>query len=72
MVLDGHDKQRTAAPLRLALTKKEAAQALGCSVDSLERHVMHELKIVRRGSLRLIPVRELEDFLSRNAERVFE
>lgn len=71
-MLDRHEKQRAAAPLRLALTKREAAEAIGVSVDSFERHVQHELKIVRRGSLRLIPVRELEAFLERNAERVFE
>jgi excisionase family DNA binding protein len=67
--LNRHDKQRTAAPLRLALTKREAAEALGCSVDSLERHILHELRIVRRGALRLIPVTELQAFLERNAER---
>lgn len=69
-------KQGTASnrkePLRLALTKREAAEALGCSIDSLERHVMHELRIVRRGSLRLIPIREIEAFLERNAERVLD
>ena len=41
---------------RLALTKAEAAYALGVSVDFFEQHVMHELRIVRRGRRRLIPV----------------
>ena len=34
---------------RLALSKCEAADALGVSVDFLEEHVMPELRIVRRG-----------------------
>ena len=52
---------------RLALSKREAARALGVSVDFLEHHVLHELRIVRRGRRRLIPVRELERWLDDNA-----
>jgi len=52
---------------RLALSKSEAARALGVSVDFFEDHVMHELRIVRRGRRRLIPVRELERWLDANA-----
>jgi hypothetical protein len=37
---------------RLALSKCEAADALGVSVDFLEEHVMHELRVVRRGRRR--------------------
>lgn len=54
---------------KLALTKAEAADALGCSVDHLERHVMPDLRIVRSGRLRLIPIRELERWIERNAAR---
>jgi len=64
--------QRATPPLlasRLALTKSEAATALGMSIDSLERYVLPHLKIVRRGSLRLIPVKELESYIERNLER---
>ena len=57
---------------RLALSKAEAAVALGVSVDFLEEHVMHELRIVRRGRRRLIPVRELERWLDENAARTLE
>lgn len=52
---------------RLALTKPEAAHALGVSVDTLERHVLAELRVVRRGRLVLIPVREIERWLDRSA-----
>lgn len=57
---------------RLALSKAEAAAALGVSVDYLEEHVMAELRIVRRGRRRLIPIRELENWLDRSASRVME
>jgi excisionase family DNA binding protein len=59
----------TPAPLRLALSKAEAAEALGVSVDFLDAHVMDELRIVRRGRRRLIPVCELERWLTDNAAR---
>jgi excisionase family DNA binding protein len=58
------------AVMRLALSKAEAADALGVSVDFLENHVMDDLRIVRRGRRRLIPVRELERWLTENAARV--
>lgn len=54
---------------RLALSKAEAAAALGVSVDFFEEHVMHELRIVRRGHRRLIPVDELRRWLDRSAAR---
>lgn len=54
---------------RLALTKREAAEALGMSEDSFDRHVRPELRMVRRGALRLVPVRELDRWLEQNAER---
>jgi excisionase family DNA binding protein len=57
---------------RLALSKCEAADALGVSVDFLEEHVMHELRVVRRGRRRLIPVAELERWLEANASFAIE
>jgi len=54
---------------RLALSKAEAAEALGVSVDFLEEHVLHELRVVRRGRRRLIPVAELSEWLDANAHR---
>lgn len=54
---------------RVCLTRAEAAAALGMSLDSFERHVQPELRIVRRGSLRLIPIAELERWADDAAER---
>ena len=53
---------------RLALTRQEAAAALGMSINSFERHVQPELRLVRRGKLRLIPVREIERWLEDNSD----
>ena len=57
---------------RLALTKAEAAEALGVSTDFFEDHVMRELRIVRRGRRRLIPLAELSRWLDANAERALD
>lgn len=67
---------RDAAPdpadARLALSKAEAAERIGVSVDHLERHVLPDLRIVRSGRLRLIPVAELERWLAEGAGRALE
>jgi excisionase family DNA binding protein len=55
---------------RYALTKAEAAASLGMSVDSFERHVQSDLKLVRLGKLRLIPPSELERWVAERAEPV--
>jgi AraC-like DNA-binding protein len=59
-------------PPRLGLTVEEAAKAVGMSESSFKRHVQPELRIVRRGSLRIIPVREIEKWLegTRTASRM--
>jgi hypothetical protein len=54
-------------PPRLSLTAREAAEAVGMSESSFKRHVQPELRIVRRGGLRIIPVPELERWLEGNA-----
>jgi hypothetical protein len=56
------------------MSSERAAAAAGASrarlsVDSFKRHVQPELRLVRFGRLRLVPVRELETFLERHAAR---
>ena len=53
---------------RTALTLEEAAASLGISVDSLARHVLPDLRVIRRGRLRLVPVAELERWAAEQAE----
>jgi hypothetical protein len=58
------------APIpRIAITREEAAAALGMrSVDSFERHVQPEIRLIRRGRFVLVPVAELERFAHEAAE----
>jgi hypothetical protein len=64
------EKPKTKTPItRLALSKTEAAEAIGCSVDFLEEHVWPELKIIRRGRLCFVAVAELERWLTAEAQR---
>lgn len=56
----------------LALTKPQAAASLAMSVDSLERHVLPHVRVVRKGRLVLVPVSELTKWLDRNAALTIE
>ncbi len=61
-------QRRTDAPVdRVTLTRSEAAAALGISVDSFERHVQPEVRLIRRGRMRLVPLAELERWAERSA-----
>jgi hypothetical protein len=62
-------EQPTAAIPRLALSREEAAAAIGMSVDSFERHVQPTIRMLRLGRMRLVPVRELERWLDEHAGR---
>jgi hypothetical protein len=55
---------------RVALSRQEAAASLGMSLDSFERHVQPELRLIRRGKLRLVPVAELERWAIDSAESI--
>jgi len=57
---------------RLAFSPDEAADSLGCSRDFFDEHIAFELKIVRRGRRKLIPVSELERWLRTAAARTLE
>jgi hypothetical protein len=56
---------------RVALSRREAALSLGMSLDSFERHVQPELRLIRQGKLPLVPVAELERWANESAESVF-
>lgn len=57
---------------RLALSPNEAAAALGVSRDYFDDHIGPELRIVRRGRRKLVPVREIESWLDREAGHLLE
>jgi hypothetical protein len=52
---------------RLALSKIEAADALGVSVDAFEQHVMPSLRTVKVGRRIVIPVQAIEQWLAANS-----
>jgi hypothetical protein len=54
--------------LRRALKREEAALSLGMSLDSFEKYVQPTIRMIRRGKLRLVPMRELDRWLEENAE----
>jgi hypothetical protein len=54
---------------RIALTPPEAAAAIGVGPDFFEENVAPELRLIRRGRKRLVPVAELERWTAENAER---
>jgi hypothetical protein len=56
---------------RIALTPPEAAAAIGVGPDFFEANVAPELRMVRRGRKRLVPVSELERWMNENADRPF-
>jgi hypothetical protein len=65
---DGPDPK----PLRLAHPREEAAEMLGMSLDSFERYVQPDVKLVRRGRLRVVPHSELERWVEQNAKGVLD
>lgn len=60
--------QPTAPVPRLALTREEAAAAIGVSLSFFAEHIQPELRLVRRGNVRLVPITALDEWLRRNAE----
>lgn len=58
---------RPATPA-LALTIEEACNALSVSWDTFNAHIADELRIVRVGRRKLVPVSELQRWLDKHAE----
>jgi excisionase family DNA binding protein len=59
-------------PARLAFTPDEAAQSLGVSRSFFYTHILAEVRVVRIGRRRLVPVKEVERWLDRHAARVMD
>jgi excisionase family DNA binding protein len=57
---------------QLALRPEQAAQALGVSRSFFFAEILPELRVVRCGRLRLVPLRSLEDWLERHAARALD
>ena len=57
---------------RVTLRPEEAATALGVSRDFFDDSIAPELRVIRRGRLKLYAVSELQRWADANAERVLE
>ncbi len=55
---------------RTALTREEAAYSLGVGLTTFKTEIQPQLKIIRIGKVRLIPLAELERWTSENAQSV--
>jgi excisionase family DNA binding protein len=64
--------QVSVSPPRLSLRIEEASAALGVSPDYFRENIAPELRIVRDGRLRLVPVAELQRWLERHASYAVE
>jgi hypothetical protein len=61
--------QEVEEPTRLAYSRKQAAEALGVSISTIDRHLVPSLHTVKTPwGQRLIPVSELEHFLREHLE----
>jgi excisionase family DNA binding protein len=56
--------------LILALSVEQACEALGVSWDTWRVHIEPDVRLVRLGRRKLIPVSELQAWLDRHAESV--
>jgi hypothetical protein len=56
----------------VALPLDEAAAALGMSLKSFNRLVRPQVRLIRRNSILLVPVKEIERWADENSEAVFE
>jgi hypothetical protein len=57
---------------RLALTRSEAARALGMSLPHFQRHVQPDLKTIRSGRLVLVTIDELTRWAETSADYTIE
>jgi hypothetical protein len=56
-------------PPHLALSRRDAAAALGMSLRHFQRHVQPHLRCIYSGQLRLYPVTELERWVTEQSWR---
>ena len=59
-------------PPRTALSVEEACASLGVSWDTWHEHIADEVRIVRLGRRKLVPVTEVQRWLDESGERVLE
>jgi hypothetical protein len=63
---------RVAPVPRVALTREEAAASLGIGLTTFKQRVQPHLRLVRIGTVVMVPLTELQRFLDNHAERLIE
>ena len=53
----------------MAYSPDEAARSIGVSRDYFDEHVICDLRVIRRGRRRLVPIKELERWVDETARR---
>jgi hypothetical protein len=64
--MSGRPTIRVVEIRNLLLTKQHASEILDVSVDFFEKHILREIRVVRRGKFTLVPIRELERWIAEN------
>ncbi len=65
-------QDQPAERIRLTLSVDEASAALGVSRDYFDKHVIHELRVIRIGRRILVPTSELGRWIDRSAARLLD
>ena len=63
---------KSAPATRLTLSVEEASAALGVSRDYFDKHVIHELRVIRVGRRILVPTSELGRWIEHSAARLLD
>ena len=58
--------------MRLTLSVEEASAALGVSRDYFDKHVIHELRVIRVGRRILVPTSKLGRWVELSAARLLD
>lgn len=67
--VSGEMAKKLPAPIpRIALTPAEAAAAVGVGPDFFDANIAPQIRLIRRGRKRLVPVSELERWVVESAE----
>lgn len=53
----------------ILVTREQAAEMLAVSLRTFERHVQRDIRLVRTGRLRLVPVAEVERWAEEHRDR---
>lgn len=74
-VLQAEDRTKratTVARSPLLVSRQDAAKMLAMGLSTFERYVQPELRLIRVGRSRLVPINELERWVERNAYRLLD